>query len=196
MSATSVRWLAVVLIAAGASMMLVKGVVRALTTADLSLVPWFGLGAALGLTLVARSLTREGSSTRATTFAAWLGGGAAVAAIVAVGYLLTGTIPESDGAPALVGLSYAVMATGTFLALFVLGVVIAQRRLLENRWRWVPIAVIAVQFPVFMLSEAVGDALGRSTVTDGLGMALTGVAWALLAYALTRQPRTTAERSR
>ena len=51
-----------------------------------------------------------------------------------------------------------------------------------------PVAVIAAQFPIFMLAETVGDAFGRSTVADGLGMAVTGAAWGLLAYALTRQP--------
>ena len=134
-STTSVRWWAAALIAAGASMMLLKGAVRMLTTVDLSLVPWFGLGAAAGLTLVALSLNVEGTRGWATILAACLGAGGGIAAIVAVAYLLTGTIPESAGAPAGVGLSYAVMTVGTFLALAILGALIARRRLLDGRWR-------------------------------------------------------------
>ena len=36
--------------------------------------------------------------------------------------------------------------------------------------------------------DAVGDTIGSESVTDGLGLALTGAAWILLGYALTRQP--------
>lgn len=182
-------WLAAAgLIAFGGSLVIVKGVVRLVTAADPSLVPWFGLGASLGLTIASRAMIASGGPTWAPVLAACFGVVGAMASVFAIGYLVTGTIPESAGAPAVVGLSYVGLTAGTFLALLVLASSIARRRSLGGRWRWVPLGVVAVQFPIFAVAEAVGDSLGQGTATDGLGMVLTGAAWVLLAYSLTRQP--------
>ena len=181
--------LAGVLVALGALMMLAKGLLLITTGNDRSLVPWFGLFTALGFVAAAIALWR--SATRLRWLSA-VGGALAlvgvVASLVAIIYLATGTIPESDSAPAAVGASYAVLSAGGFLALLALGVVIAANRSLAGRWRWLPLGLLAVQFPIFIIAGAVGDTIGSESVTDGLGLALTGAAWILLGYALTRQP--------
>ncbi len=87
----------------------IKGVLLTLTGNDRSLVPWFGLFASLGFVIVAATLWRSVHKLR---WLAALGGLAALigagAAVVAVVYLITGTIAESDGAPSTVGASYAI----------------------------------------------------------------------------------------
>ena len=181
--------LAGVLVALGALMMLAKGLLLIATDNDRSLVPWFGLFTALGFIAAAIALWRSAIRLR------WLSavGGAlalvgVVASLVAIIYLVTGTIPESDNAPSAVGASYIALSAGGFLALLALGIVIATNRSLAGQWRWVPLGLLAVQFPIFIIAGAVGDTIGSESLTDGLGLALTGAAWMLLGYALTRQP--------
>ena len=188
-SEQSLMRLAGVLVAVGALMMLAKGVLLIATDNDRSLVPWFGLFTALGFTAAAIALWRS------TTRLRWLSvvGGAfalvgVIGSLVAIIYLVTGTIPESENAPAAVGASYIALSAGSFLALLALGIVIAANRSLAGRWRWLPLGLLAAQFPIFIIAGAVGESIGSETVTDGLGLALTGAAWILLGYALTRQP--------
>ncbi len=92
-------------------MMLAKGVLLITTDNDRSLVPWFGLFTASGFIAAAIALWRAAARLR------WLSavGGAlalvgVVASLVAIIYLVTGTIPESDNAPAAVGASYIALA--------------------------------------------------------------------------------------
>jgi MFS family permease len=175
------------LVAAGAAAMVVKGVLLTVTRNDRSLVPWFGLFACLGFVIAAAALWR---SVQRLRWLAALGGLAALigagAAVVAVVYLITGTIPESDGAPSVVGASYAVMAAGTFIALLILGIVIAANRSLSGWWRWLPVGVLAVQMPIFIVAGAIAEGVGSEDVADGLSLALTGAAWMLLGYAFAR----------
>lgn len=175
------------LVAAGAVAMAIKGVLLVVTGNDRSLVPWFGLLTSLGFVLAAVALWR---SVQRLRWLSALGGVAALtgvaAAVVAVGYLITGTIPESEGAPSAVGASYAILAAGAFLSLLSLGIVIAANRSLSGCWRWLPLGLVAVQMPIFIVAGAIGDGVGSEDVTDGLGLALTGAAWMLLGYALAR----------
>jgi len=173
------------LVGAGAAMILAKGVLLILTGDDRSLVPWFALLTSAGFGLAAIVLWRRADRWRWLT---WLGGtGAAVgflAAVVAVLYLVTGTIPESPGAPDLVGITYGVSSAGVAVALLTLGIVIVRNRSLGGSWRWLPVGLIVVQLPIFIVAEAVGVAIGSVDLTDGLGLALTGAAWMLLGYAI------------
>lgn len=175
------------LVAAGAVAMVVKGVLLVVTGNDRSLVPWFGLFTSLGFVLAAVALWR---SVQRLRWLSALGGVAALtgaaAAAVAVGYLITGTIPESEGAPSAVAASYAILAAGAFLSLLSLGIVIAANRSLSGWWRWLPLGLLAVQMPIFIVAGAIGNGVGSEDVTDGLGLALTGGAWMLLGYALAR----------
>jgi hypothetical protein len=177
------------LISAGAAAVAVKGVLRIVTGDDRSLVPWLGLLTCLGFVVAAVALWR---SVQRLRWLAALGGLVALvgagAAVVAVIYLITGTIPESDGAPSAVGASYAVMAAGTFIALLILGIVIAANRSLSGWWRWVPLGVLGVQMPIFVVAGAIAEGVGSEDVADGLSLALTGAAWMLLGYALARPP--------
>ncbi len=173
------------LIAAGAAAMAAKGVLLTVTSNDRSLVPWFGLLTCLGFVVAAVALWR---SVQRLHWLAALGGLTAVigagAAVVAVGYLITGTIPESDGAPSAVGASYVIMAAGTFLSLLSVGIVIAVNRSLSGWWRWLPLGVLAVQMPIFIVAGAIAEGVGSEDVADGLSLALTGAAWMLLGYGL------------
>jgi hypothetical protein len=177
--------LAGALVGAGAAVILAKGVLLNLTGDDRSLVPWFGLLASTGLGLAAIDLRRTAERWRWLTS---LGGtGAAVGVLsagVAVLYLVTGTIPESPGAPNLVGLAYAVFSAGAAVALLSLGILIVRNRSLEGLWRWLPVGLIVVQLPIFIVADAVGVGVGSEDLTDGLGLALTGAAWMLLGYAM------------
>ncbi len=169
-------------------MILAKGVLLTLTGDDRSLVPWFGLLASAGFGLAAIDLKRTAERWRWLT---WLGGtGAAVgflAAAVAVPYLVTGTIPESPGAPDLVGITYGVNSASVAVALISLGIVILRNRSLSGSWRWFPVGLIVVQLPIFIVAEAVGVGIGSEDLTDGLGLALTGAAWMLLGYAMIQK---------
>lgn len=175
------------LIAAGALMLVAKGVLLIVTDNDRSLVPWFGLFTSAGLATAVFALKR--SISRFRSFAP-VGMGFAMigvaGSLVAVGYLITGTIPESDGASTAVGASYVILAVGVYLSLPAIGIVVAKNRLLTGRWRWLPLGLAAAQFPIFIVAGAIGDGVGSENLTDGLGLALTGAAWTLLGYALTR----------
>ncbi len=178
---------AAVLVALGALMMLAKGVLLIVTDNDRSLVPWAGFFWNAGLATGAVALWR---TVRRLRWLAAVGGTLAavgfVGSLVAVGYLVTGTIPETDDAPAAVGASYAVLAAGTFLSLLAIGIVIARNRSLAGRWRWLPLGLLAAQFPIFIVGGAIGEGIGSENVADGLSLALTGVAWTLLGYAMSQ----------
>lgn len=178
-----------VLVGVGAALMLIKGIVLIVTDNDRSLVPWFGLFASVGFVVAAVALWR---SVRRLRWLSALGGLAALvgvaASVVAIGYLITGTIPESGNAPSSVGASYVALTIGVFLSLLMLGIVIAVNRSLSGWWRWLPLGLLAVQLPIFIVAGAIGDGVGSEEVADGLGLALTGAAWILLGYGVTRQP--------
>ena len=125
--------LAGVLVALGALNMLAKGVLLIATNNDRSLVPWFGLFTALGFTAAAAALWRSATRLRWLTA---VGGAFAlvgvVASLVATIYVVTGTIPESESAPAAVGGSYIALSAASFLALLALGIAIAANRSLAG----------------------------------------------------------------
>jgi hypothetical protein len=85
-----------------------------------------------------------------------------------------------------VGASYAVLSAGAFIALLSLGIVIAANRCLSGRWRWLPLGVLAVQMPIFIVAGAIGEGVDSEVVADGLSIALTGAAWMLLGYAIAQ----------
>lgn len=176
-------------LALGSLAMLVKGAVRATVGDDLSLVPWFGLGATLGLGISAFTIQRPSGPIRSVAALASMALAAvgSIASLVAVGYLVTGTIPETPGAPAAVSISYGTLATCQFLALLLLGIVVARQRTFNGPWRWVLVGVIVAQFPVFIIAGAIGEAIGRENLTDGLGLAMTGGLWMLLPYAMAKK---------
>ena len=180
----------------GAAMMALKGVLLMTTGNDRSLVPWFAFLTSIGFCLASAALWRTCQRWR---FLAVVGGVAAAvgvgAAIISVGYLVTGTIPETPDAPGLVGLSYAVSSAAIALAIVSLGILILVNRSLTGRWRWLPIGLILAQLPIFIVSGAIGDTAGSEDVTDGLGLALTGAAWMLLGWAIAyrHQPQPTGQ---
>lgn len=174
------------LVALGALMMFIKGVLLVVTGNDRSLVPLFGLFTSIGLTVAAVDLSRSVSRLRSLTVVAGVFGVVGIgASIVAVAYLVTGTIPETDDASAAVGGSYGLLTIGVVVCLLFLGIVIVVNRWLPGRLRWLPLAVLGAQFPIFALAGAIGDTIGSVDVTDGLGLALTGAVWTGLGYTLT-----------
>lgn len=166
-------------------MMLVKGLLLIATGHDRSLVPWFSLFSSVGLTLAAVALWRSVERWRWLALTGGLGATVGlVSSVVAVVYLVTGTIPESPDAPTLVGVSYGMMSSGVFLALLALGVLIVGNKSLAGKWRWFPVGLILAQLPIFIVAGAVGDWVGSEELTDGLSLAITGAAWMLLGYTL------------
>jgi len=185
------------LIALGSAAILAKGMLLIFTGHDRSLVPWFGLLVTAGFVVASLALRRSVERWR---WLAWLGGGAAlvglVSSVVAVVYLIAGTIPESPGAPALVGVSYGVMSAAVAVSLLSLGVLIAGNRSLLGRWRWFPLGLIVAQLPIFIVAGAIGDGVGSEDLTDGLGLALTGLAWILLGYVVSEKAQSPANQNR
>jgi hypothetical protein len=174
------------LVAVGASMMLIKGVLLIVTGNDRSLVPWFGLFSGVGLSLAAVALSRSVTRLRPLSVAATCFGVVGIgASTVAVVYLVTGTIPETDDAPGAVGGSYAVLTIGVVVCVALLAAVISTNHSLPGQWRWLPLGVLLAQFPVFVVAGAIGDTIGSEDTTDGLGLALSGVVWMVLGYSLT-----------
>ena len=185
------------LIALGSAAILAKGMLLIFTGHDRSLVPWFGLLVSAGFVVASMALRRSVERWR---WLAWLGGGAAlvglVSSVVAVVYLIAGTIPESPGAPGLVGVSYGVVSAGVAVSLLSLGVLIAGNRSLRGGWRWFPLGLIVAQLPIFIVAEAIGDGVGSEDLTDGLSLALTGLAWILLGYAISEKSQSPANQNR
>jgi hypothetical protein len=185
------------LIALGAAAILAKGMLLIFTGHDRSLVPWFGLLVTAGFVVASMALRR---SVQRWRWLAWLGGGAAlvglVSSVVAVVYLLSGTIPESPRAPGLVGVSYGVMSAGVAVSLLSLGVLIARNRSLRGRWRWFPLGLIVAQLPIFIVAGAIAVVVGSEDLADGLGLVLTGLAWMLLGYAISEKSRSPANQNR
>lgn len=174
-----------VLVALGASMMLIKGVLLVVTGNDRSLVPWFGLFCGLGLTVAAVALSRSATGLRRlSVVAGCFGIVGTCASVVAVWFLATGTIPETADAPVAVAGSYVVLTIGSLACLVLLSAVISTNHSLPGRWRWLPLVVVVVQFPIFIVAGAIGDSVGSEHTTDGLGLALTGAVWVLLGYSL------------
>jgi hypothetical protein len=64
------------------------------------------------------------------------------ASIVAVLYLVTGTIPETDDAPGAVGGSYVVLTIGVLICVTLLGALISTNHSLPGRWRWLPLGIL------------------------------------------------------
>lgn len=175
------------LIAVGALFMMVKGVARAATGTDPSLVPFFGAFVCAGLAAAAGALWKSAARVRwlaavAGTFAA--AGGAA--SLMAIAYLATGTIPETAGAPPLAGGAYLVLSVGAFGSLAALGGGVAVNRSLPGWWRWLPLGLTAAQIPIFAIAEVTGALTGSDVVADWIGPAVTGAAWMLLGFGVTR----------
>lgn len=161
----------------GGGLFCTKGAIRATLGDDVSLVPASLLFLGLGLVglagVVAATEHLSGAVLVGRIFAAL----AVISGVVALGFVLSGTIPETDGAPAVVGISYGVGAASIYLGQLVLGVAAARSMALPGRLRWAPIGVVIFQFPVFIVAGAIGDGIGDETITDGLGMLLTGALW-------------------
>lgn len=176
------------LVAAGAAAMLAKGVLLILTGNDRSFTPWFGLLVSVGFAVTAIALWR--SADRVRPLIVLGGAGAAVggsAGVIAVVYLLTGTIPETPGASDAVGFSYALFSAGIAAAVLCLGIVIVRNRSLRGSWRWLPVGLLVAQLPIFAAAGAIGVGIGSEELTDGLGLSLTGAAWMLLGYVLAEK---------
>jgi hypothetical protein len=146
----------------------------------------FLLLSSIGLTLAALALSRYVTRLRQLSLAAIGFGVIGIgASMVAVLYLVTGTIPETDDAPGAVGGSYVVLTIGVYVCLILVGAVISTNHSLPGRWSWLPIGIVLAQFPIFIVAGAIGDTIGSEDTTDGLGLALTGVVWIVLGYSLT-----------
>ncbi len=168
----------------GAGFLCAKGAIRATSGDDVSLVPAFLFFLGFGLLGLAAVVADTGRLSAMVLLGRVLAVVGILAGAIALAYVLTGTIPETDDAPATVGVSYGLGAAATFLGQLVLGIAAVRTEALPGRLRWAPIGVVILQFPVFIVAGAIGDGIGDETVTDGLGMLLTGALWATSSVAV------------
>jgi hypothetical protein len=155
-----------------------KGAIRATDGSDISLVPAAILLICVGLFGLAGLVSERGGSRAGVLVGRIIASVGVISGVVALSFVLTGTIPETDGAPAATGISYAVGAASMYLGQAVLGIAGLRAHALPGKLRWAPVGVLVFQFPVFIVAGAVGDGIGDETITDGLGMLLTGGLWA------------------
>ena len=117
---------------AGGGFFAAKGLIRATDGADLSFVPasLFLLG--FGLIALGDVVVRTHPAAWVVVMGRVVASACVLAGGVALSYVLTGTIPETEDAPALVGISYGVGAGTAYLGQLVLGVTGACRRALPG----------------------------------------------------------------
>jgi hypothetical protein len=161
----------------GGGFMVAKGAIRATFGDDLSFAPTALFFTGFGVWALAETVAATGRLRWAPRAGRGFAALAIASGLVAIVYLLARTIPETDGAPAAVGASYGVAAASIYLGQLILGVAAVRSEALPGRLRWVPMGVVILQFPVFIVAGAIGDGIGDETITDGLGMALTGLLW-------------------
>jgi hypothetical protein len=153
----------------GGMLMVVKGVVIALSDGDPSFVPPATLLFAVGLVgLHARLEGRSGLLGRLGVGLAYL---AFAASIVNLIYLGLRVAPEDPNSPVLVEVTYMAAFVGIFAGLLLLGLATLRARVMSGRLRVVPLVVGVLWFPLMGITWFLGE-----------GLVVAGLAWALVGY--------------
>ncbi len=177
-----VRWGGLAALLSGA-LFVVKGVAILISDADPSLVPPATLLFALGmLGLHARLEGRGGLLGTIGVLLAWVVVGASVANLI--GLALPIPTPGEPDASILLRITYMVAFLGILVGLLVLGIAALRARVMPAPWNAVPLAVGVLWFPL----QGIGF-----VISDGVGLILGGLAWALLGYVLWSRSGTLAE---
>jgi hypothetical protein len=176
------RWGGVAALAGGA-LLVAKGALVAASDADPGLVPPATLLFALGMVgLHARLQGRGGPLGLVGAVLAWVAVGASVVNLV--GLALGIPAPGDPEAPTLLQATYTVAFLGILIGLFALGIAASGAEALSPSSRSVTLAVGVLWFPL----QGVGFA-----ISDGVGLVLGGLAWALLGHVLRSESGTPAE---
>ena len=171
---------AVALVAAGVLgglLHALKGAVLVSGGPDLSLVPAMLLLFSLGMLALHQVVAGRGRWARVGSAAAWAGVAFGVASLAcqAVGWQ-----PEDAADPVVADVAYAGGTLSILIGLLALGVAWAQEWSILSPWRWVPLVVAVIWFPLEGLT---------ALTPEGWGMLLAGIAWvaAAVAPALARR---------
>ncbi len=177
-----IRWGGLAAMLSGA-LFAVKGVVILVSDADPSLVPPATLLFALGMVgLHARLQGRGGPLAAIGILLAWV---VVVASVVnLIGLALPIPTPGEADASILLRITYMVAFLGILVGLLALGIAALRARVMPSPWHAVPLAVGVVWLPL----QAVGF-----VISDGVGLILGGLAWALLGYVLWSKSSTSAQ---
>ncbi len=171
-----VRWGGIAALLSGA-LSVVKGVAIVVSEADPSLVPLTTLLFALGMVgLHARLEGRGGLLGTIGVLLAWVVVGASVVNLI--GLALPIPTPGEPDASILLRITYMVAFLGILVGLLMLGIAALRARVMPSPQKAVPLAVGVLWLPL----QAVGF-----VISDGVGLILGGLAWALLGYVLWAQ---------
>jgi hypothetical protein len=176
-----VRWGGLAAMLSGA-LLVVKGVAILVSDADPSFVPPATLLFALGMVgLHARLAGRGGLLGTIGVLLAWVV--VVASAVNLIGLALPIPAPGEPGASVLLRITYMVAFVGILVGLLALGVAALLSGVMPAPRGAVPLAVGMLWFPL----QGVGFA-----ISDGVGLVLGGLAWALLGYVLWSESRTSA----
>jgi hypothetical protein len=175
-----VRWGGLAAMLSGA-LLVVKGVAILVSDADPSFVPPAMLLFALGMVgLHARLAGRGGLLGTIGVLLAWV---VVASAVNLIGLALPIPAPGEPDASVLLRITYMVAFLGILVGLLALGVAALLSGVMPAPRGAVPLVVGLLWFPL----QGVGFA-----ISDGVGLVLGGLAWALLGYALWSASRTSA----
>jgi hypothetical protein len=180
-SVNIVRWGGLAAMLSGA-LLVVKGVAILVSDTDPSFVPPATLLFALGMVgLHARLAGRGGLLGTIGVLLAWVV--VVASAVNLIGLALPIPAPGEPGASVLLRITYMVAFVGILVGLLALGVAALLSGVMPAPRGAVPLAVGMLWFPL----QGVGFA-----ISDGVGLVLGGLAWALLGYVLWSESRTSA----
>jgi hypothetical protein len=95
-----------------------------------------------------------------------------------IGLAFSVPAPGDPDAPTLLQITYMAAFLGILLGLLALGIAALRARVMVAPWGTVPLAVGVLWFPL----QGIGF-----VISDGVGLVLGGLAWALLGYVLWSQ---------
>ncbi len=164
-------------------LLVMKGVVIVLSAADPSLVPTATLLFAVGMMgLHARLTGRGGLLGTVGLVLAWIALTASVVNLM--GLALSIPAPGDPDAPTLLSLTYMVAFLSTLVGLLALGIAALRAKVMTAPWNTVPLVVGILWLPL----QGIGF-----VISDGVGLVLGGLAWALLGYVLWSESTTLAQ---
>jgi hypothetical protein len=173
MSSNLTRWGGLAAMLSGI-LFVVKGAAILVSDADPNFVPPATLLFALGM--VGLHARLEGRGGPLATIGVLLAGVVVAASVVKlIGLALPIPTPGEPDAPLLLRITYMVAFLGILVGLLVLGIATLRARVMPAPWRAVPLAVAVFWFPL----QGIGF-----VISDGAGLILGGLAWALLGYVL------------
>ncbi len=177
MTSSNVVWWGGLATMLSGALLVTKGLAIVVSDADPSLVPPATLLFALGVVGLHARLEGRGG-TLGTVGVLLAGVALAASAVNLIGLALSAPAPGDPDAPTLLQITYMAAFLGILLGLLALGIAALRARVMVAPWGAVPLAVGVLWFPL----QGIGF-----VISDGVGLVLGGLAWALLGYVLWSQ---------